>query len=115
MVTYVQIGKGERMAINDTVKNIRSDFIKQLPSFKRLRPVYFYSGKNTKEPIGILTPYRTEFLGKYYFHCVWETPEKYWDIDTYYGSLSTLSYGTVGYNNFMEARNHYKKIGYTFW
>lgn len=78
MVTYVQIGKGPRMAINDTVKNVKKDFIKQIPKFKTLVPIYFFPNKSTDEWSGVLIPYRGSISGTVYF--IYKTHEEYWDL-----------------------------------
>lgn len=114
MVTYVQIGKGPRMAINDTLKNIRMDFIKQLPGFKRLVPIYFYSSKTAENYTGVLIPYR--YKGSKAVDYIWVTQEYYWDVYVWDKeiSMSRDDYGTGSYYAAEKVVKAYKNKGYKF-
>lgn len=115
MVTYVQIGKGPRMAINDTVRNIRFDFVKQMPEFKRLVPIYFYKTRTAKEWSGILLAERWKVKGGNIVNTFyWVGEYDYWSIWKHDGSMSKMNYGTVGHDNVVELIKKYKAQGFEF-
>lgn len=112
MVTYVQIGKNPRMAINDSIPNIRNEFIKQIPSWKRLVPIYFYSNAKSKYYKGVLLPYKWKFSDMKDYACsfYWIGEYEYWSINEHWKSKIKL--GTVGWENMMDTFKKYREKGY---
>ena len=112
MVTYVQIGKKPRMAINDTIANIRTDFIKQIPSWKSFAPIYFYSSAKSKYYKGVLLPYKWKYSTMKDYACsfYWIGESEYWSVNEHW--KSKVKYGTVGWNKLMDTIEKYREKGY---
>lgn len=114
MATYVQIGKNPRMIINDKMENIRTDFIKQIPTlgWKKLKPIYFYSTARGNDCKGILLPYRWKFkdMKEYHISFYWITAYDYWYVDE--DRKSKVRFGTVGWDNMMDIFKKYREAGY---
>ena len=114
MVVYVQIGKNPRMAINSSVKEIRTDFIEQMKSWKRLVPVYFYPNSKTDSWTGVLIPYAWRFktTDPYHVSFYWIGQYEYWYADE--RGLRKVDFGTVGWDKLMDIKEKYMKKGYEF-
>lgn len=113
MVTYVQIGKKPRMAINDTIANIRTDFIKQIPKLGwKPVPIYFYATAKSKWWKGVLVPYKWKFKDKkeYHYSFYWITESEYWYINE--DRKDKVKFGTVGWENLEDTIKKYREKGY---
>ena len=113
MVTYVQIGKKPRMAINDTMANIRKDFIKQIPKLKwKPVPIYFYTTAKGKDYKGVLLPYTFKYsdMKEYGYSFFWIGEYEYWSV--YEDWKSKVNLGTVGWNKLMDIIKKYREKGY---
>lgn len=115
MVTYVQIGKKPRMAINDTVANIRKDFVEQFYTLKRkeIVPIFFYSSPKSTEYVGLLIPKVVKEGGRIYSRFYWITQSDFWHLWKD-GTKSKVSYhtGDFEFDEISEAFKQYKKEGY---
>lgn len=113
MTVYVQIGKTPRMAINGKIKEIRADFIKQIPSWKTLVPIYFYPNASTDAWSGVLLPYRIKYKDGHfqtYFFYIGEYVE--WSITVC--GMRKISRGTFGYQDLQKIKELYGKKGFKF-
>ena len=104
------------MAINDTVKNVRKDFVEQMPGFRRLVPVFFYSTKTGKDYTGVLLPYR--YKGSKSVNFIWGAQEYYWEMYTWGGNseptMTRINYSSRLYDLVSKVIKMYKKEGFEF-
>ena len=115
MVTYVQIGKKPRMAYNDTIVNIRKDFVEEFSTLKRkkLVPIFFYSSPKSTEYVGLLIPKVFKADGRTYARFYWITQSDFWFLHKD-GTKYKVSYhtGDFDFEEIREAFKQYKKEGY---
>lgn len=110
MAVYVQIGKNPRMLINAKLADVRKDFIKQMPSWDRLVPIYFYPSAKSSEWTGVLLPRKwrmDDYIGHSFY---WMSHCDYWYIDQY--NKRKVDLGTVGWDNLMALIKKYEELGF---
>ena len=113
MAVYVQIGKTSRMAINGKIKELRNEFIKQIPSWKTLVPIYFYPNASTDAWSGVLLPYRIKYSDgrvQTCFYYIGECVE--WSVDAW--GMRKIDRGTFGYQDLKKVKEMYGKKGFKF-
>ena len=106
MAVYVQIGKNPRMLINAKLADVRKDFIEQMPSWKRLVPIYFYPSAKTDNWTGVLLPRRWtdgDYLGHSFY---WIGQYEYWSF------LDGNCKLKVGWDWLMALIKKYEELGF---